>query len=228
MQREIIDGSRLHSDLELEADVVIIGTGAGGAVTAEILSQAGLRVILLEEGAYRCAEDFGPDEVRALSRLYFYGGQRPTTDRGVSVVQGRTVGGSTTVNWTACIRPPRNTLEYWSGVLGLTEFGSEQMTPWLVRMEKRLRIEPAIDNNPNNQALARGAERLGWSAEPIPRNVEECAVVGRCGLGCPRGAKLSMELTTIPAALDAGAVLLTRVRAAARVNDLALDADDVL
>lgn len=211
--REIYAGNTLESDLALEGDVAIIGSGAGGAISAEILSRAGLRVLIVEEGAYRTPQDFVPRETAAFSQLYFEGGVRQTRDGGIGVVQGRTVGGSTTVNWTSSFRTPEPTLVYWRDVLHLDGLGPADLDPWFTRIEERLHIAPWQAPNINNLLLARGAAKLGWSYGAIRRNVHNCANLGFCGLGCPIGAKQSMDVTAIPDALDHGAALVTRVRA---------------
>lgn len=210
--RELYSGVSLERDLHLEADVVIIGTGAGGGVTAEILSRAGLRVVLLDEGAYRTSRDFDLRELSSFAKLYYDGGLRPTSDGAMGVVQGRTVGGSTTVNWTSCFRTPELTLRYWREQLGLSGLAPADLEPWFDRMEARLSVRPWEHPNRNNQAMARGAEKLGWRYGAIPRNVKDCMNLGYCGLGCPVDRKQSMLVTTIPAALDHGAAMATRVR----------------
>jgi choline dehydrogenase-like flavoprotein len=81
-------------------------------------------------------------------------------------------------------------------------------------MEARLGVAPwTVAPNANNAALARGADALRVSHAPISRNVRGCWNLGYCGLGCPTNAKQSMLVTTIPAALDRGATLFTRLRA---------------
>ncbi len=209
----ICDGSTLDRDVALEGDVAIVGTGAGGAIAAEILAGAGLRVLMVEEGAYRQPEDFTLREPGSLARLYRDGGAMPTRDGALSVVQGRTVGGSTVVNWTSSFRTPEPTLGHWREHHGIADLGSDDLAPWFEAIEARLNIAPWHDHNRNNALLARGAERLGWRHSAIRRNVRECAGHGFCGLGCPVKAKQSMDLTAIPEALANGAVLLTRVRA---------------
>jgi choline dehydrogenase-like flavoprotein len=221
--REIHAGNTLERDLVLEGDVAIIGSGAGGAISAEILARAGLRVVIVEEGAYRTPADFIPREVPAFSQLYFEGGVRQTRDGGIGVVQGRTVGGSTTVNWTSSFRTPDPTLLYWRDALGIDGLSPAELSPWFERIEQRLHIAAWENPNVNNQLLARGAAKLGWHYGPIRRNVHNCANLGYCGLGCPIGAKQSMDVTAIPDALDHGAVLVTRVRA----EQLVLAADRV-
>lgn len=206
-------GTTLERDLHLEADVAIIGTGAGGGVSAEMLTGAGLRVVMIEEGKYPSPEQIPLREPWSLSRLYREGGAIPTKDGAVTVVQGRTVGGSTTVNWTSSFRTPKPTLDHWKSHHGLEGLGEDDLAPWFDAIESRLNIGPWSDHNRNNQLLAEGAEKLGWNHAPINRNVRDCAGHGYCGLGCPVSAKQSMDVTTIPEALAGGAVLLTRVRA---------------
>ena len=212
--RHILHGDRLDKDLTLSGDVAIVGTGAGGGVAAEILSQAGLKVVLIEEGGYYTAKDFHPmREAVAYPTLYQEIASRKTKDKGVTILQGRAVGGSTTVNWTTCFRTPPETLDHWSQAHGLKGSSEAEMAPWFERMEKRLNIAPWDGRNPNNDVLYRGATKLGWHAGAISRNVRHCRNLGYCGTGCPVDAKQSMLVTTVPAALDHGASLLVRVRA---------------
>ncbi len=211
--REVYDGSALERDLVLGADVAIVGSGAGGGVAAEILSLAGLRVVLFEEGAYHTAADFDLRELTSFAKFYKDGGLRPTLDGSMGVAQGRTVGGSTTVNWTSCFRTPEPALRFWEEQLGLQGLAADDLEPWFERMEGRLSIRPWEGPNRNNEAMARGARKLGWQSGAIPRNVLNCLNLGYCGLGCPVDRKQSMLVTTIPAALDRGAALVTRVRA---------------
>ena len=210
---QVIHGQELGENRTLAADVVIIGTGAGGGVTAEILSGAGLKVVMLEEGGYYTARDFRMQEADAYTRLYYHVGSRKTKDKAISILQGRTVGGSTTVNWTSCFRIPAETLGHWTQAYKLKGLAAEEMAPWFTAMEKRLNIEPWPIRNAANDVLHRGAKKLGWHVEAIPRNVKSCRNLGYCGMGCPVDAKQSMLVTTIPSALAQGALLVTRARA---------------
>src|SRR5947207_14719127 len=96
-----------------EADVCIVGTGAGGGVTAEILTKAGLTVVLVEEGPLKSSRDFRMKEADAYPQLYQESAARKTADKAINILQGRCVGGSTTVNWTSSFRTPETTLRYW-------------------------------------------------------------------------------------------------------------------
>jgi len=210
----VVDASRLERDTTLAADVVIVGTGAGGGVAAEILCEAGLSVLMVEEGPLRTSRDFRMRETEAYQQLYQESAARKTKDKAITILQGRCVGGGTTVNWTSSFRTPPSTLAWWQREFGLSGFGVESMAPWFARMEGRLSIAPwEVAPNANNATLERGARKLGISAGAIRRNVKGCADLGYCGMGCPLNAKQSMLVTTVPAALARGATLVTRARA---------------
>jgi choline dehydrogenase-like flavoprotein len=211
---QVTDCSTLAQDLVLEADVVIVGSGAGGGVTAETLALSGLRVLIVEEGALKSSKDFKMREADAYPALYQESAARKTRDKGINILQGRTVGGSTTVNWTSSFRTPPITLAYWNQRYGLKDYTPQALAPWFDMMEQRLSIAPwAPPPNENNDILRRGAAKLNIPTAIIPRNVNGCWNLGYCGMGCPTNAKQSMLVTTIPSALRHGATLLTRARA---------------
>jgi choline dehydrogenase-like flavoprotein len=198
----------------IDCDVAIIGSGAGAGITAELLAKAGLKLVIVEEGALKSSRDFRQLEAEAYPTLYQEAAARKTADKAINILQGRCVGGSTTVNWTSSFRTPSATLAYWREHFGLTELTDEALSPWFRQAEQRLSIGPWLVNpNENNELLRRGALKLGIAAAAIQRNVKGCWNLGSCGLGCPTNAKQSMLVTTIPAALDAGATLLVHTRA---------------
>jgi len=210
----VTDGATLDAGKTFEADVAIVGTGAGGGTTAELLATAGLRVLLLEEGGLRSTRDFRMLESEAYPTLYQESASRKTKDKGINIMQGRTVGGTTVVNWTSSFRTPESTLAHWQSQFGLGDLTTEALTPWWERMERRLQVAPwAATPNRNNQLLADGLTKLGITPRVIPRNVAGCYNIGYCGMGCPTNAKQSMLVTTLPAALDRGAELLYHARA---------------
>jgi len=138
--RKTYSGSTLDKNLTLEADVVIVGTGAGGGYTAETLTNAGLRVVMLEKGGYHTAKTFSQNEGEAYPMLYMDGGQQRTKDKGLIVFQGRSVGGGTTVNWTTSFRTPDVTLRHWVDKYGLKSCAPDLMAPHFEAVEKRLNI----------------------------------------------------------------------------------------
>ena len=209
-----IDASVKTNNETFETDVLIIGSGAGGGTTAEILAKAGLDIIILEEGPFKTSKDFQMKEDEAYSMLYQESASRQTKDRGIKIFQGRMVGGGTGINWTTCFRTPASTLNYWSdqmNVNGLTEI---EMKPWFEWVEKRYKIKSwNLPPNINNSLLEKGCKKLGISFGKISRNVEGCQNLGYCGTGCPTNAKQSTNVTTIPGALAEGAILISKVRA---------------
>jgi choline dehydrogenase-like flavoprotein len=207
-----------HRDARLppriDCDVVIVGSGAGGGISAELLARAGLNVVIVEEGPLKSSSDFRQLESDAYPQLYQESAARKTADKAISIMQGRCVGGSTTVNWTSSFRTPSATLEHWRRHYGLADYTDELLSPWFAQAERRLGIGVwLVPPNENNDLLRRGALKLGISAAAILRNVKGCWNLGSCGMGCPTNAKQSMLVTTLPTALDAGATLLARTRA---------------
>ena len=211
---KVVDASTLTGSQQVECDVAIIGTGAGGGVTAELLTKAGLAVVLIEEGPLRSSRDFRMREAEAYPTLYWDSAARKTKDKAVNILQGRSVGGSTTVNWTSSFRTPPATLAFWREQFGLSDYTPEALDPHFARAEARFGVMAwSTPPNINNDLLKRGATALGIPVGSIRRNVRGCWNLGYCGMGCPTNAKQSMLVTTIPAALDRGARLFTRTRA---------------
>ncbi|CAM2008371.1 GMC family oxidoreductase [Acanthopleuribacter pedis] len=209
-----VDASGLSENKTLETDVVIVGTGAGGGMCAEVLCAAGFKVVLIEEGPLRSSRDFTMRESFAYPELYQESASRKTKDKAINILQGRCVGGGTTVNWTSSFETPPPTLAHWQKHHDVAGCDEAAMKPWFDKAFARLGIHQwPVPPNPNNAALQRGAEQLGLSFEIMQRNVRGCANLGYCGMGCPINAKQSMLITTIPAALDSGAALYSRTRA---------------
>lgn len=208
------NGAALDQDLTLEADVAIIGSGAGGGTTAEILSAAGYKVLLIEEGPLKTSSDFKMLEDQAYASLYQEGVGRMSKDGAIIILQGRAVGGSTLINWTSSFRTPDATLSHWASEYAVKGLSSAEMAPWFEKMEQRLGISPwLMPPNANNNVVREGCEKLGYSWHVIARNVRGCFNLGYCGMGCPVNAKQSMLVTTIPKALENNAEMLYLARA---------------
>lgn len=217
---KVLGGAHGALPAKITCDVAIVGSGAGAGITAELLTQAGLAVVIVEEGPLKSSSDFHQHESEAYPSLYQESASRKTGDKAISILQGRCVGGSTTVNWTSSFRTPESTLRFWQERLGLKDYHREALAPYFDQAERRLHIAPWLtEPNENNALLHRGAQKLGISASVIARNVKGCWNLGSCGMGCPTNAKQSMLVTTIPAALDHGATLLVETRAEQFVLD---------
>ncbi len=171
--------------------------------------------MVVEEGGHFTRRDFNMQEAWAYDTLYQDHGNRATEDLSIIILQGRTVGGGTTVNWTSSFRTPERTLALWAERHGLSGLDAATLAPHFAAVEARLSIREGNpdDVNANNRKLLEGASKLGWSPELIRRSVKGCARLGYCGMGCPLDAKQSAAITYIPDALAAGAHVFTNARA---------------
>ena len=211
----VVDTSKARGVLRVEAEVAVVGSGAGGAVSARELAEAGISVALLEEGAYYQAADFNQREADMYRRLYRDQGAQATRDLSINVLQGRAVGGSTVINNCICFRTPEPVLSRWREEFGLANLSSESLRPYFERVETTLGVVPIVsaEVNENNSVLLRGCEKLGYRAGTFAHNRRDCVGCGYCTLGCPYERHRSVDMNYVPQALDAGCRLYTRCRA---------------
>lgn len=209
------DGLAVDADLELEADVVVIGSGAGGAVMAREMAERGHAVVILEEGAFFDRTDFTGKPFDMQRKMYRNGGATFALGNvGIPIPIGKTVGGTTTINSGTCYRVPPWVLEHWRAE-GLREFTEEMLAPYYERVEDVLGVEEARAEYLGGVArvIARGCDALGYQHKPLRRNAPDCDGKGVCCFGCPTDAKRSTNVSYVPLALKAGAELFHRVRA---------------
>jgi choline dehydrogenase-like flavoprotein len=190
-----------------EVDYAIVGSGAGGGAAAAVLAAAGAKVAVVEEGGHYTRKDFNMQEAWAYPALYQEHGNRATDDLAIMILQGRNVGGGTTVNWTSSFRTPPATLRLWADRHGVRDIDAATLEPHFAAAEARLDVGPGNpdDVNANNRKLMDGAAKLGWHPELIHRSVKGCARLGYCGMGCPLDAKRSSRTTFLADAVAAGA-----------------------
>jgi choline dehydrogenase-like flavoprotein len=194
--------------------VAVVGSGPGGAIAAAVLAAAGCSVVVLEEGGLSTRADFDMREATAYPRLYQDGGRRATDDLSILVLQGRSVGGGSTVNWMTCYRTPARTLDYWERRCGVVGVNEEVLGPLWDSIENRLGVHVAeeSDVNRNNRVLWEGCQRLGYGVERLARNSDGCTNLGYCGMGCPIDAKRDARLTYLDDAMSSGAEVFSNCR----------------
>lgn len=199
----------------LKAGVIVIGSGAGGAVAAARLAEAGHDVLIVEAGALWTGADLDENEYAMTARLYAERGHRATDDAGLSLLQGTSVGGGTTVNWMIMLRTPDWVLDEWAAYNGAEGMRPSDLAPVFARIEDELhaRVVPDDAHSANNRIILDGAKKLGWSAFAGRINAKGCVRSGFCGYGCRYGAKQGGLQTYLPRALDAGARLLANTTA---------------
>ena len=216
MRDRVHAGDQLGGDLSVECDVVVVGTGAGGAVVGRELAESGLAVGFVEEGRYFDRADFNGRPFEMQQKLYRRGGSTFSIGNvGIPIPLGQTVGGTTTVNSGTCYRTPDRVLHQWQRDLGLHELGPDQLGPYFDRVESVLGVAPAkLDlMGGNGHVIARGCEALGFTRHgPLKRNAPDCDGQGVCCFGCPTDAKRSTNVSYVPLALKAGAELFSNAK----------------
>jgi choline dehydrogenase-like flavoprotein len=212
----VVNGAALTSDTQIDVDACVIGTGAGGAVVAKELAEAGLTVAMLEEGGHYETDDYTARPRDMSVRLYRDAGQIATVGMPpILLPLGQAVGGSSQINSATCFRPPASVLELWRERFGLDELTAEALDPYVRRVERELNVAqtPAAIAGTNAEVVKRGADRLGFSGDYVYRNVRGCIGSGVCNFGCPTSAKQHVGVTYVPKAWEAGATTYCNVRA---------------
>jgi choline dehydrogenase-like flavoprotein len=191
----------------------VVGSGAGGAVTAYLLAQARERVTVIERGRWVRPEDMPSDELTAMSTLYKDGGAQMNSTLDLTMLQGTCVGGSTVLANVVCFRLPERVRRVYAA--GGFELEPESLAASYARVESVLgthETEPAV-LNPVALRLEHGMRALGMTPTRFQFASLACNGCGRCNVGCSYGAKLDASRTWIPMALDRGAALLPQVEA---------------
>jgi len=201
----------LDRPLSLSADVVVVGSGAGGAIVATELAQSGQSVVVLEEGPNVLPEVHArmrPTE--SVRHVWRDGAMTVALGIGntpaINVMMGRCVGGSSTLTGGVCFRIPDFVLKHWTEELGLSDYDSRSMEPYFEHVERAIHVEtvPVEMRSRSTELFAEGAARRGFAVKSMQRNTEDCKGRALCNFGCPEGAKKSVDISYLPRAVAAG------------------------
>jgi len=197
-----------------ECDVVIVGSGAGGAVAAAELAAAGLEVVVLEAGAHYNRDNYPSDHLEAIAELYRDGGLTIAAGRPpIPVPVAKVVGGTTVINSGTCFRAPAPVLEDWQRRFGIAWAG--ELDADYAEAEDFLRVRQLDPERMgrNGQLAMEGAAAIGASGAPIHRNAGDCVQCSSCPFGCEIDAKRGMHVSYLPRAVAAGARIRAGVEA---------------
>jgi len=203
-----------------QCDVVIVGSGAGGAAAARTLAERGLDVIVVEQGPYHDAASYSTDPLEALSTLYREAGLTVCEGRpAIPLPLGRCVGGTTVINSGSCFRTPDDVLAGWRDRYGVA--WAPELAREFESIERDLLVKPVDPKTAGRNAeLCRaGAEALGASNGPIARNAGDVVCCGACPTGCRLDAKQAAHVSELPRAVAAGCA----IRAGAQVESVTIE-----
>jgi choline dehydrogenase-like flavoprotein len=183
----------------LDTDVLVIGSGAGGAVTAATLAGTGRDVTVLEEGPWIDPDAMEPFSLEEMAAKYRHRGLAAALGNpAIAFAEGRCVGGSTEINSGLYHRLPAELADDWRRVYRIEEFNADALDEYGERIEEELSVSTLPGAPPPSSAiLERGATKLGWRSVEFSR-------VFRHDDGT-RGVKQTMARTFVPRAVAAGA-----------------------
>ena len=201
----------------LEADVVVVGSGAGGGTIAGVLAAQGKSVVVLEAGTATSERDYRQLEVEASTTMMYRNGLSVSADGNIGLLAGATLGGGTTINWHNCVKPSAEVRREWAEH-GLADVDTPEFDRHLEAVLARMGANAdCSDYNGPHQRMAEGAKALGWSMHTAVRNVDPAtydpATAGFTQFGDPSGSKRGTLHTYLRDAYDAGARILARTRA---------------
>jgi choline dehydrogenase-like flavoprotein len=206
-------GRTVHGTEKRSVDVVVVGSGAGGASAAYELVSAGLDVLVLEAGPSVRPEEFNQRELDTVKRFYVDQGAQGPANGSISVLQGRMVGGSTVINGEVCFRIPDFVLEEWKKEFNVHGFSSAEMKSAFDTVERMIHATPNEERyQGSGRKFAEGLVKLGVEPKPVSRSVKDCRGCCYCFFGCAYGCKQSTDQSYLPAAFEKGASLVSEAR----------------
>jgi len=215
MRKSIYEYSDYNGGEHFNTQVVVIGTGCGGASVAKKLSDQGIDVILLEQGGYYPSSKMDQNELNMAGKLYGERSFATSHDAGNVLAYGNNVGGASVHYWADSYRTPPEKIQRWRDHFQIEGHDTEDLNPAFEEIEAELNIHQADDSlfNTMNSKLRSATEALNWHAHRVPQARKNCLKSGHCMQGCRYDAKQSQLVTHIPKALKNGAKLFADARA---------------
>ncbi len=223
----IVQGHEWSASAIERCDVVVIGSGCGGATVAKRLAELGHDVVIVEKGGWYTAKDFDQREVNMLGKIDGGRGLQTSVDSSISLTYGNNVGGASVHYWADSYRTPPDRLALWAERYGMKGHGLAELTPHFERIEEDLHIHLADQSHTNrmNQLVFDGASALGWSVRRVPQARKGCMGSGHCMQGCSYDAKQSQLVTHLARADQLGARIYADLEAVSlRWNDTRIEA----
>jgi choline dehydrogenase-like flavoprotein len=212
----VLRGREQAARFSASVDVVVVGSGAGGAVVARELSRAGRSVLVVEEGGHYAPSEYGAlTPSGSFRRMAREAGMSVAVGVGdtplISLLAGKCVGGSSVLTGGVCFRIPDEVLHVWAGELGLGRMTADGLDPYFTEVERICHVEevPAHMRSRATELFVEGAGKLGIPMKSMRRNTSGCRGAARCNFGCPHGAKMSVDVSFLPDAARHGAHILS-------------------
>lgn len=194
-----------HPSLIIQCDAVVVGSGSGGGVVAGVLATAGYKVLVLEKGNYHARDNLTLLEGPSMDQMYLSGGLVATENTSVLLLAGSTVGGGSTINWSASVPTPQHVIDEWSNHYELELFDSKLYREALDVVCQRMGVQSEIhEEGMNNAVLRKGCQELGYPVKNIPRNSPPDHYCGWCCLGCKDGRKKGTSETWLVDLVNSG------------------------
>ena len=246
MELKLVDGRELHRDHILEGDdipdevdVIVVGSGSGGAVAAWNIAQHGHSVLVVEAGPFYPSTRITFEERRMTGRLFKHAALQTSSNNDFVIFQGSCVGGSSVLNNGICLKPPSSVFDHWDsigaglnradldqafedvrGYLGIDEIEHRSGRKNGPHLKTGFDAYKATSGDPDAASA-----HFGWFHKNYgpPRTTSACAYCGYCNTGCPYGRKLGMAQTYLP---DAARNHGLRIVANAKVERILWQDDD--
>lgn len=197
-------------------DVVVCGSGSGGGVVALHLARQGFLVLVVEKGKAYTRADMEWSEPEALGSLFVAKGLTANASLLMLILAGQTLGGGSTVNWLALLKPPSVVRQEWAHEYGVEWATLEQFERDFDYVADMMGVLTSnIHHLRTNAMLLQASSRLGHAALEIPQNCGgERHACGLCHMGCAAGIKRGGMRCWLRDAVEHGAKLCVEVEVA--------------